>query len=616
MSKRAPKPPPPPPDYTKEKAAFAESEFANRKKQADAYNQAVNTFNQSLAGYRPQIDEFGQTVGGLGIADYTDGGRQYTTGLSNLRRGVSGLNFARAKPSFESTVNSPWGAVSVGTPTLQNANESLRSQMMSDISGIGSQLSGLASERRAEEGRVRGFRSGLLGELSGLSDRIGTAGIGDERGINQLGSELSGLSSRLSSFESPIASQLYGSGDQTFPTIQGSLAGARSGIEGLRTRRADELNRISDFRTAQQGQYDALRERFNPFTMADESGINELLRDVDAQRLNIERFESPISTDFGRTSARLTDLYGDAQGLLSDRRRELDRISEAERLARSGARAIRGEAQGANIYSAAGLNALEDAIGDVREQTSGFSSVLPFNFGPATQNVTEAETRLAALREQRGGALDDLLARAGTASGGIADIPLQDEAAIRERLSSLGGIGTDLAPFSGGRVGEVQAQIDASRGILDNRLAELQTRRGEIETEAQTLLEQIGADSFTDLASIEARLDDLGLVQEKQQLFAAKQALDEIAQIEQSLNQERQRLEADREAADFAKLPERREILAALGPGGVPQFQDATSSAPLTAAEYLALLARGPEEEEQLAAAGSPFSSSLGVIRV
>ena len=74
MSKRAPKPPPPPPDYTKEKAAFAESEFANRKKQADAYNQAVNTFNQSLAGYRPQIDEFGQTVGGLGIADYTDGG--------------------------------------------------------------------------------------------------------------------------------------------------------------------------------------------------------------------------------------------------------------------------------------------------------------------------------------------------------------------------------------------------------------------------------------------------------------------------------------------------------------------------------------------------------------
>tara|TARA_R110002020_G_scaffold77025_2_gene194742 strand:- start:433 stop:2283 length:1851 start_codon:yes stop_codon:yes gene_type:complete len=616
MSKRAPRPPAPPPDYTKEKAQFAESEFAARKKQADEYNRAVGAFNQSLGGFRPQIDDFADRVGGLGIADYTDGGREFTSGLSGLRRNVSGLNFSRAKPSFESTVNSPWGAVSVGQPTFQNANEGLRSQMLSDISGIGSQLSGLASERRSEEGRVRGFRSGLLGELGGLGDRISQTGIGDERGINQLGSELSGLSSRLASFESPIASQMYGSGDQLFPTIQGSIGGARTGVEDLRNRRSDELQRISDFRSQQRGGYDALRERFDPFTIADESGINEVLRDIDRQRLGIQRFDSPISTDFSNTTSNLGDLYGDAQSLLGERRREVDRISEAERQARSGARAIRGEAQGANIYSAAGLNALEDAIGDVRDQTAGFSSVLPFDFTSANQNVGEAETQLAALREQRGESLDDLLARAGATSGGIASIPLQNEEAIRERLSSLSGVGADLAPFSGGRVGEVQTQLDASRGILDNRLAELQTRRGEIETEAQALLEQVGADSFTDFASIEARLDELGLVQEKQQLFAAKQALDEIAQIEQSLNQERQRLEADREASDFAKLQERREILAALGPGGVPQFQDATSSAPLTAAEYLSLLARNPDEEEQLAAAGSPFSSSLGVIRV
>jgi len=163
----------------------------------------------------------------------------------------------------------------------------------------------------------------------------------------------------------------------------------------------------------------------------------------------------------------------------------------------------------------------------------------------------------------------------------------------------------------------VQAALEASRTAVNERLTALDTERDNIEAQAQQLLEAVGGDNFSSLEEVAAQMDALGLVEEKQQLFAAAQALDEIDSIRQRLQGEKQRLETDNENSASALNAERNSILSALGPGGVPQFQDFTRTTPMTAQEYLALLARQAEEEDDAARSlPSGFSGNLGVIQV
>ena len=614
------KPPPPPPDYTKEKAGWATEQSAEYQTEADAYNQSVAAFNQQLGGQQAGISDLSSQIGGLSIADLGEGAPDYRSQLGEARAGISAANVNTARPSFSSAGMSPWGSVSVNVPALQDPNEGLRSSLLSQVGGLSSTLEGLRRERGAEEGRVNQFRSGALGNIAALRGGIGRTGIGNEFGINQLGSSLDQLRGNISGFTSPIASQLYGdpSGEGVFPTLQSRLGSAQSELTDLGTRRTDELGRIEDFRTTQEGGYDALRGAFAPLTIANEGALRQLGTDIGTQQLGIQRFRSDIPTNFSPTLQNLQSLSGDVKGRLAERESELSRIQGAESRARGIGRDVASQAADTGIYSSSGLQSLEDRIAESQEDFGNFSSVLPFDFGTAQSRLTGAGTTLSDLRGQRSSALDDLISRANVAGSGLGEIPLQDEGAIRERLSSLIGVGGDLAPFSGGRVGDVNAAIAQSQAGIDTRLQELSTKRTEIETGARELLENVGITTFTDLAAVQAQLDELGLVEEKQQLFNATQALDEIGSIQDRLNSEKQRLENDLEASTGASGRERQSILAALGPGGVPQFQDFQSTQPLTAAEYLALLARRQEEDEYGGAGGgynTGFSANLGVIQ-
>ena len=613
-------PPPPPPTYEREKADWSGQQSAKYQTEADAYNTSVGAFNQQLANQQSGLSGLSSQIGGLSIADLGAEAPNYRGQLGEARAGIGAANVSTARPSFSSAGMSPWGSVSVNVPSLLDPNENLRSSLLNQVGGLSSTLEGLRRERGAEEGRINQFRSGALGNIAALRGGIGRTSIGNEFGINQLGSTLDQLRGNVSGFASPIASQLYGDpgGEGVFPTIQSRLGSAQSELTDLGARRTSELGRIEDFRTAQEGGYDALRGAFQPLTIANEGALRQMGTDIGTQRLGIQRFRSDIPTNFSPTLGNLQSLSGDVNRRLAERETELGRIGQAESQARGVGRDVAGQAADTGIYSSARLKSLEDRIAEGREGFGRFSSELPFDFGGAESRLTGAEGTLAGLRTERAGSLDDLISRANVAGAGLGEIPLQDEGAIRGRLSDLIGIGGELAPFSGGRVGDVNAAISQSQAGIDTRLEELSTKRTEIETGARALLENVGITTFTDLAAVEAQLDELGLVEEKQQLFNATQALDEIASIQDRLNSEKQRLENDLEASTGAAGRERQSILSALGAGGVPQFQDFQNTQPLTAAEYLALLARREEEDQYGGIGGgynTGFSSNLGVIQ-
>jgi len=618
MGKRPPAPPPPPPDYTQEKAEWAAAELAKRQTTADAYNTAVGQFNTSLANQGAGINTMRDTLGGLTIADLDDNAPDYAGQVADLRSGLNALQFNQTRPTWQGAMQSPYGSVSVGIPTLNQVNENMRTNYLGEIGGLSNRIADLNQRRGAEERRVTDYRSQALGNLGQLTGQIGRQGIGTQTGIDALSTGLDAIRSRLAAFNSPIASQMYSDGaGGLFPTINQQLGTATTNLSGLQGRRDTELGRIADFRTQQQQGYDALSARYDPLTIVNEQGLKDLQRDIDAQQLGINRFTSDIATDFNPTMSNLLGLEGKVGSKMAEREAELARIEQAQNLARTGARGLLSSAEGADMYNLNALDSLGDTISDAQEDISGFSSLLPYDFGTASERLTGASDALQALRDERATNIDDFLGRAETINTGAADYSPYDEAGMREGLSSLMGIGADLAPYSGGRVGDVNAAIETARSSIDQRLDALNTERDTIETNAQALLESVGATNFSDLNAITEQMDALGLIEEKQQLYAAVQALDEIEQIRGRLQGEKQRLETDHTNSAAALQAERDQILAALGPGGVPQFQDFTSTSPMTASEYLAMLARKRQEEEQTTAqTPSGFSGNLGVIQV
>ena len=83
---------------------------------------------------------------------------------------------------------------------------------------------------------------------------------------------------------------------------------------------------------------------------------------------------------------------------------------------------------------------------------------------------------------------------------------------------------------------------------VDGRLAELQARRAELETQAAALAEQVRNQQFYATDDLTGSQGSFDALQAEIELFGAQQAMDELAQAEQRLQGERQRLEADAEA--------------------------------------------------------------------
>ena len=619
MSK--PRNPPPPPDYTQEKRDLrlaTEQQYAD---QANTYNQSVKDYNDQLSTFSGNIGNTSNTVGGLGIGDLYDdpnttaNENQY----SNLSNSLSGYNTSLSglatpdKPTFSSVLNSEYGPIGItNIPSLNNVNSNMYNTLTGQVGDLSSTLNNLNKQRTAEENRVNSFRTGLLGDTSNYNTQLGQLGIADLNQMNSLERDLNSLDSRRNAFSSSIADQLYPSGFSEYDTTR---AGLSSGLTDLRNQRKTEEDRISAYETSLLGDVDTYRNTLGGLTIADADNITSLQDSIADRQRQAGRFSSDLGFDFNNELGELSDVSRGVGNLSRERQNELDRVaSEQERILGS-ARSAEQAAESGNIYSGASLDAIDDRVRDLRADITGFSSLLPSDFSSSNDPLTDADTALADLRGRRGTELDAIQSGITGATSGLGDLDLYDEDAIRKARSDILNQQGNLAAFTGGRVGDIGATATAGLGQVDTKLSELTTARNDLETRAQTLMEQINNASFYGTDDLTSNQSSAEQLQAEVELYKANQAMDEIDTLMNRLNSERGRLERDEEAVAAREAQERTDILSTVGSSGVPEFQNYSGSDPLTLQQYLALL-NNEEENTTTGSLPSAFSRNMGVIRV
>ena len=614
--------PPPPPDYTQEKRELRLATEADYQTKADAYNQSVADYNQALSGFSANIGNTGSTIGGLTMRDLYDdpttdvNENQYgglSSALTGYRNNLSGLN-APTRPIFDSVIQSEYGPISISNiPTLNDMNTNMYNNLNSQVGSLTTSLNDLKQSRASEENKIRNFRNALLGDASNYSTSLGQMGIADMNQMNQLERDINALNTRRNNFSSSILDQLYPSG---FNEVDTRVSGLTSGLADLRGQRQTELDRISAYESGLLSDVDAYRDRLGGLTIADADAISGLQDDIAARQRQAGRFSSELGFDFADELGELYDVNRGVTNLSRDRQTELDRITATQEQMLANARAAEAAAEGGNIYSAAGIDAVSDRVRDLRGDISGFSSVLPFDFSNANAPLTDAEVALADLTSRRAAALDEIQSGISGATTGMTNAELYDEAAINEARAALQASQGSLAPFSGGRVGDIQSQIATGLTQVDSRMAELEAARAEIETRAQALMEQVNNASFYSTGDLSGNLASAEALQAEVDLYAAQNALDEITTTMNRLQSEKQRLEIDAENVAAREAQGRQDILSTVGASGVPEFQNYATSSPMTMEQYLALIASGDDTETITGRSPTAFSQNMGVIRV
>ena len=618
MGKSGPKPPP---DYTKEKKQIRLDTEADYKKKADKYNEAVKSYNDSLTNFGNTYSNLSGGIGGLTYSDLYDDPNTavnenpyagFNTQLGNLTNSLGNLDFSMEKPTFNSSVDSEYGNIGItNIPDLLKVNTNKYDNLSNNISNLSGTLSGLKKQRENEVSRINDYRKQGLGSLAGFSTQLGQLGIADENQMNQLERDLSALNVGRTSFSSPILNQMYPDG---FTQFDSQYSGLTQGLGDLRTQRQNELDRINTYEQGLISDADAYRNTLGGLTIADETGINDLISQIEDRNRQAGRFSSELGFDFNQETGELSDLLRDVNQLSGERQDELSRISRAERDYLNQARALEGSAETGSIYSAAGIDALEDQLRDLRQNIGGFTSQLDYDFGDSTGAMNDTDVALASLNEQRQDALDSILSQITGASGSaLSGLEAYDETGMRNLASQLTDAGGELSRFSGGRVGDISGQLDTAAGAIETRMNELTEARNALETRAQALLEQVNNASYFGTDDLGGNQGEFDALNAEVELYNAQQALDEIQSAQDRLNSERQRLEQDAEAVAERDRLAKEDILSTVGASGVPEFQNFSEVDPITLQAYMQMLA--DQEEEEYGNTVSPSAFAQNVMR-
>lgn len=615
--------PPEPEDYTEEKAQVRERTEKQYAQQAAKWNKAVDDYNTALSGFGNTYGDLSRQVGGLNIGSFyddpntRDNENPYETlrnTLNQTKTGLSGLSLNIEKPNFSSTVNSEYGPVTISNiPTLKAVQTGKYDTLLSGLGESESTLTKLYNDRKAEEQRVRSFSSGLMGGLSPLSTSARGLTIADISRVGDLESQLANMRAQRQGFSSDILNQIMPNGFSDFDTQSSSLMDT---LSGLRSQRSAEEKRIKDYEASLFAQADALTGRLGSLTIAEKEQLDAIQEELNTAMTGAGRFSSLLGFDLSQElgGAGLGGAQTRLNKLLNDRAAEEQRIKNATADFKNRARGLEGLAGGLSQYNLDNLTNAQREIQDLRGEISGFTSALPFDFsGTSIQDLTDAETALSALLSKRQTELEGLRTRATTPLTGINEIALSDEAALNTRRSDLNKLMSELSMYSGG-TDDLKTLLSGGVTSVDTRLGELKTKRSELETQAQALLERINNATYYSSSGLTEDQAAIQQMRDQIELYNAQQALDEIAKLEGRVSGERSRLSADEGAAAERERAAQEAVRASIGQSGVPQFSSYQTTNPALRALYNRYFYNAPEEDTLLAPVNaSAFSSALGL---
>lgn len=610
----SPKPPPPPPDHSGKRAKFASRQSAARQQQADRYNAAVTNFNEQLGGFSGQIGDLGARVSGLGLADYGSLG-DYEAEIGDLSRSLRSLQLNETKPQFDSMVHSPWGAVSVNVPGLQSANTNERDSALMELEDLQRSLGGIRQDFRAEEQNINNSMSDMYGQLIGLNSQLGNLGIGNENMLNTLRAQGDTMRGQIGAFNSPIA-DFTEADDRWLARIDPLFSQMDARLADITQRRDAERGRIDSFANQIYGDLSGLGDTLGDLTIADESGIRSAqrqLRDLQRQKAG---FSSALDFDFNRERALATDLNAQIQELMQDRQDEMARVEQARRGFMDTAQFLNSQARMGNVYDGNLIQGLMDDIGMLRDEKAGFSSALDPTFTNTGRVLDSAEQRLAQLMTQRGEHLGRFEEQLGNLASDFEGIDPMNEMALNQTLSRAQSLASQLGRFSGQDVMGLDFQVQDQINAIDTSLQDLMMQRQQLQQQAVQMLNQVKEAQYLNMDGVTEAKDQAAAMREQAQLMNAQQALKEIDRVMQHLAGEKQRLSVDAQNVANAQSLAQRDLMNQIGPGGVPQFSNTPMIEGMTPEQYLALLQRAQQDDQQSQSAPaltSTFSASLGI---
>lgn len=611
--------PPPPPDYTAEKTALIDSTRAGYQTQADDYNAAVSNYNSTLTNLQSGLNSLNSQISGLTVNDIWDdpstaANENRLTDIQNtLSNGLNTFNSLNLgeRPVFDPVINSQYGTLTVtNLPTLASANSSLADSLQAGSNSLQTKIDQLLAQRAAAETSVRNDFNSSITNFGNLYGDINNASIADDLG--SLSSNLYSAQQNFNQFSNnPIAGQLY-----DLSGYNDTLTGLSSTLSGLQADKAAEQTRIADFEKGLFDTADTYYDTFGGLNIASEQGINDLQSQIDALQRQTGRFSSVLPYDLSQENAYINDLESQLSGLKQQRQDELNRITQAQTNFRNDARDLQYLAGDTSIYNLANINQLDRSYNDLNDEVSGFSSLLPYDFGSATSALTSARSYIDNLKDQRAAAIADLTNRVNDTVDPNS-IPLYAENQIRNLYNPLNRLTTEAGLFSGNDLGSINQSLVARTAAIDDRLNELSNYRDQLEINAKQLLSKINSGTYYTLDDVTAAEDGTFRTQQDEiDLYNAQQAMDEVQAIMARLGEERARLEQDAANVEARNAAATGNLV--IGAGGVPTFQNQALIDPMSMQQYYNTYVYNSDEEDPYATGGSPssFSNALGIIKI
>lgn len=283
-------------------------DMALAQKARDAYTEALNTYNSLRSQYDNEYSR---------ISDFANANQGFA---NNLLATLDGLDIGDYKNfgQFEAQIKQG-----------QNQLSNFKSPILNDYTGFGalsdpysqamSKIGQLRNDYAAEQSRIGDFRTDLRNRLTGLDTGADNISIADLDSINNYKQQLNALSRDLSGFSSLL--------NPDFGYENRYVNDVLSELSGIESRRNSELSRISDFERSLMNTAGNLNSLASSTGVENMSMIQALLDRYNAANSQATGFSSLLPYDLSEETAALTGSYGAIQDLLSRRNQAIGDIS-------------------------------------------------------------------------------------------------------------------------------------------------------------------------------------------------------------------------------------------------------------------------------------------------
>ena len=373
----------------------------------------------------------------------------------------------------------------------------------SSVSAFNNQLSGYG-------GQIADFQS-LIGGLNLTDDEKFTGYLGD---IQNLQNQLYSLNFNTPKpyFESMVYSP-YGAvsvGNPALLDVNNSLrdtyinqlGSLSSKINSLQQQRMSEEQKMSQYAGNLYSQLAGINTSLGSARIGDLSGLNNYKAQLDAAMAAKNAYTSPILGDYNPFAlTQLDPTYNSAlaryNDLMGQRQQELTRAKDYEQSILGKSAGFKDLFGGLNIGNETGINDLQSQIDAYQREVGRFNTQLGANDYDFSQEIGEVQSVEDMLAELRARRLSEQ-SRVNNAQQNFQNQALALASAART---------SDI--FNSGRLGDLQAQIDALQGQIGGFSSQLNTDFGLANNQlssAEQLLTQLLQQRGTTVDQLKQRL--------------------------------------------------------------------------------------------------------------